>query len=151
MKIREFESKDAPRVKNLISSIIAREFPELIKIYSIEDINHIFECYGGKREIFLVLENEGQIAGTVAVKEEDKNTAFLRRLFVSSSFRKKGYGTSLIENAVKFCKKHNYKQIVFQGNEKMIAALRLCAKQGFKEQEAAVIDNLAILRYTLSL
>ncbi len=151
MKIRKFESKDASRVKDLISSIIAREFPELIEIYSIEDINHILECYGGRREIFLVLENEGQIAGTVAVKEEDKNTAFLRRLFVSSSFRKKGYGTSLIENAVKFCKKHNYKQIVFQGNEKMIAALRLCAKQGFKEQEAAVIDNLAILRYTLSL
>ncbi len=151
MKIRKFESKDAPRVKDLISSIIAKEFPKLIKIYSTEDINHIPKCYGGKRETFLVLENEGKIAGTVAVKEEDKNTAFLRRLFVNPSFRKKGYGTSLIESAIEFCKKHHYKQIVFQGNEKMIAALRLCVKQGFKEQEAAVIDNLAILRYILSL
>ena len=101
--------------------------------------------------IFLVLENQGEIIGTVAIKEEDKDTALLRRLFVSPLFRNKGCGKSLVDSAVQFCKKHNYQTIIFQGNEKMIAALRLCAKQGFKEKEAAVIDNLAILRYSLNL
>lgn len=151
MKIRKFEEKDTLRIKELISSIIAQEFPELSKIYSLEDLESIPKCYGGKRETFLVLENEGKVIGTIAVKEEDKNTALLRRLFVNPQFRKKGYGQALLENAIEFCKKHNYRQIVFQGNEKMMAALRLCAKQGFKEKEAAVIDNLAILRYTLNL
>jgi len=151
MIIRKFEPKDTSQAKNLISSIIAKEFPELAKVYSIDDLDSIPKCYGGKRETFLVLENEGKIIGTVAVKEDDKNTAFLRRLFVDSHLRKKGYGKHLVESAIKFCKAHHYKQIVFQGNEKMIAALRLCAKNGFKEKEAAVIDNLAILRYTLSL
>ncbi len=151
MKIRKFESKDAPGVKALISSIITKEFPELIKMYSIDDLDSISKCYGGKRETFLILENGGKIAGTVAVKEEDENTAFLRRLFVDPQCRKKGYGKSLVDSAINFCKKHGYKQIIFQGNEKMIAALRLCAKQGFKEKEAAVIDNLAILRYSFSL
>ncbi len=151
MKIRPFEPKDTEPVKTLISSIITNEFPELIKAYSIDDLDNIPKCYGKKRETFLVLENGDKLVGTAAIKEEDKDTAFLRRLFVAPSFRKRGYGKSLIENAVKFCKQQHYKQIIFQGNEKMIAALRLCAKYGFKEQEAAVIDNLAILRYVLFL
>ena len=97
------------------------------------------------------MENGNKIAGTAAIKEEDKDTAFLRRLFVAPSCRKKGYGHRLITEALAFCGKNGYKKVIFQGNEKMMAAVRLCAKEGFKEQEAAIIDNLAILRYCFEL
>ena len=40
--------------------------------------------------------------GTIGIKEESKNVAILRRLFVSPNYRGKGYGLALIDKALDF-------------------------------------------------
>jgi putative acetyltransferase len=147
--LRNFRKEDARGVKELIVSILAREYPFDRKAYTDTDLERIGEVYGGPKECFFVIESEGKIIGTAGVKSEAKGEALLRRLFVDPESRNLGYGSQLLKTAIKFCKDNAYKKVFFRCTDRMVNAMRLCEKEGFKKLESLEVSGFKIHKLEL--
>lgn len=149
--LRAFREEDSSGVRNLILNILSKEYPFDKSAYSDSDLNKIGETYGGNMDSFFVVEESKKIVGTVGVKEETPSEALLRRLFVDSGHRKKGYGASLLNKAIEFCKDKGYKKVYFRCTDRMSDAMRLCVKKGFKETEKLEVGGFGIHKLELAL
>jgi len=149
--LRRFKSEDSQGVKNLILTILTKEYPFDRSAYSDSDLDKIAETYSGPKDSFLVVEENGEIVGTVGVKEDSAEDALLRRLFVDPKHRKHGYGSGLLEAAVKFAKDKGYKRIFFRCTDRMSAAMKLCISKGFKEKDSLEVSGFKIHRLELGL
>ena len=148
--LRPFKEEDQESVKALILEILSKEYPFDKSAYSDSDLLHIGQTYGGAKNAFFVVEEGGRIVGTVGVKEDAKDEALVRRLFVDSKYRAHGYGTELLEKTIKFCKEQGYKKIYFRCTDRMASAMRLCAKEGFAEVEKLQVGGFNIHKMELA-
>ncbi len=151
VSIRKIAQHDTEPVRNLVEEIMQTEFAEESKEYALHDLDDPVRYYGGNNDIFLVAEKDGDIIGTVAIKEDSPKTALLRRVFVRKDFRGKGYGEKLVSKAVEFCFAHDYHTVIFRGMDKMQQALKLCLKQGFEEDDVLVTDEFKVFILTKKL
>lgn len=149
MQVRIFKEEDFPKIRELILSILTKEYPFDKSCYSDSDLYALDKTYGGTRDNFFVAEDNKQIIGTAGIKEETDKIALLRRLFVSPESRGKGYGKILVDKAVEFCKKNGYSHIVFRTTDKMLQAIELCKKKGFKQIESADLGGFKIYKFRL--
>jgi GNAT superfamily N-acetyltransferase len=149
--LRPFRDKDAAGVRELILSILAKEYPFDRSAYSDSDLNKIAETYGGPGDSFFVVEDNGEIAGTVGVKAESDTDALLRRLFVDVKHRERGYGSALVDKAIEFCRRKGYKRVIFRCTGRMANAMKLCLKKGFKETEKLEVSGFNIHKLELEL
>jgi putative acetyltransferase len=149
--LRRFETRDAKGVKDLILTILTREYPFDRSAYSDSDLDRIDETYSGPKDAFLVVEDGADIVGTVGIKEDSNEDALLRRLFVDPRHRKKGYGSKLLDNAVNFAREKGYKRIFFRCTDRMAAAMKLCISKGFKEKDCLEVSGFRIHRLELDL
>ena len=150
VKIRRFNVNDQDQAQKLITNILRNEFAMDQKAYLHSDLYSIADVYAGPREAFFVGEKENRVIGTVAVKEESKDTAILRRLFVSPKYRGKGYGRLLIQKALDFCKEKGYREIVFHASTTMKAAMGLCRSKGFNEKQKLDLGGVDIIKFALT-
>lgn len=151
MEIRKFASDDGQKVKELILSILEKEYPFDRKAYSDTDLDNIESTYSGPRNVFFVIGENDDVIATAGIKEDSKETALLRRVFVRPTERKKGHGSRLLSEAIKFCQEKSYKQLVFRTTSKMIQAIELCKKKGFKETERLDMGGFSIHKFVLDL
>jgi N-acetylglutamate synthase-like GNAT family acetyltransferase len=149
--LRVFRREDADGVRNLILNILSKEYPFDKSAYSDSDLYKIQETYGGERDSFFIVEDGGVVVGTVGVKQESQAEALLRRLFVDIKYRKKGYGSALLNKAIDFCRGKGYKKIYFRCTDRMADAMSLCLKKGFKETEKLEVGGFRIHKLELSL
>lgn len=147
--LRMFRNEDAQAVKELILAILAGEYPFDRSAYSDSDLDRIAEVYGGPNESFFIIEEGGRVVGTAGVKEDSKDEALLRRLFVDPDHRKRGYGSQLIRKAIEFCRSKGYKRLFFRCTDRMSDAMRLCEKNGFKETEKLPVSGFNIHKLEL--
>lgn len=145
IKIRKIKANDAEEVKSLIEGIMHGEFTAESKAYAYNDLDDIVAHYGGKRETFLVAEEDGKIVGTVAIKEDDNNSALLRRIFLHKDYRGKGYGAELLAEATKFCLDHGYRTVQFKGTNRMQNALQLCLRNGFEQDDLMELGDFDLV------
>lgn len=149
--LRRFTDKDSAGVRELILSILAREYPFDRSAYSDSDLNRISDTYGGPMDSFFVIEDGGDIVGTVGVKGETKADALLRRLFVDLKHRKRGYGSELADKAIEFCRSKGYKKMIFRCTDRMADAMKLCLKKGFRETDKLEVGGFRIHKLELEL
>ncbi len=146
MYIRSFKKKDNPAVKELISSIMAKEYESEQRAYQYGDLDSIAKAYGKLREKFLVAVEGSAIVGTVGVKEDSKRKALLRRLFVHPSHRERGVGSMLVDTALDFCKMNGYSHVNFRATSRMKPVVELlCKKKGFGEKDRCPFDDIQII------
>jgi len=149
--LRRYKRDDADGVRELILSILAKEYPFEKSAYSDSDLDKIDSIYGGGKNAFFVIDEEGRITGTTGVKEDSREEALLRRVFVDPKARKHGYGSALVDRAVDFCKEKGYKRVYFRCTDRMADAMRLCMKKGFKEVENLEIGGFHIHKLELKI
>lgn len=148
VEIRKIRPEDTSQVKALIHRIMDEEFAGAKHVYTLQDIENPGQYYGGAKDVFLVAEKDGQIVGTVAIKEDAPGTALLRRVFVKKEYRGKGYGEKLLAKAIEFCFEREYQNVVFRGVDRMQSALRLCLKNGFEQQNISIADDMKLFVLT---
>ena len=149
--VRSYKQADCENIRALILSILKQEYPFDMNAYADSDINDIRGTYCGKRSNFFVFEDGNRIVGTAGIKNDDKDTALLRRLFVDPHYRKKGIGTSLVKESLAFCKKSGYKKVVFRATDRMKSAINLIKRHGFIEKEKLEIAGFNIHLYLLKI
>src|SRR3989338_5130267 len=98
--LREYRNDDYKKVKELILGILTGEYPFDKSAYSDSDLDKIARTYGGEKDAFFVIDEGGDIAGTVGIKMDSDDSALLRRFFVDVKRRRRGYGSKLIEKAI---------------------------------------------------
>ena len=151
MQVRTFRQKDGGDVKDLIVSILTKEYPFDKSVYENSDLSDINRSYGGKRDAFFVLESEGKILGTIGIKEDAKDTALVRRLFVDPACRRRGYGALLLDKAISYCRNNDFAHIVFRTTGRMVQAVNLLKKTNFKEVERIDLGGFQIYKFILDL
>lgn len=151
MRVRPFTKEDSDKIRELILSILTKEYPFDKSAYSDSDLYDLTGTYNGPRDTFFVLEDNGNIIGTAGIKEDTKDVALLRRLFVNPSYRRKGYGEMLMGEALKFCQDKGYGHVVFRTTSRMTQAIELCKKKGFKKTEEIDLLGFKIYKFILSL
>lgn len=147
MQIRTLTKDDQDGARELILSILTKEYPFDRSAYADSDLYDLLGTYNGPRDTFLVLEDGGQIIGTVGIKEESAELALLRRLFVNPTHRRKGYGQKLMNQALSFCKENGYDRIVFRTTSRMVQAIELCRKRGFNKDEEIDLQGFKIYKF----
>jgi len=145
ISIRKGVSEDSEAVRQLIVSILTAEYNAVGESIDLQDLHDIASSYGGERDLFLVAEKDGSIIGTVALKEDSQETALLRRIFVQSDFRGKGYGDALLSEAMEYCEKMGYENVFFRGTDRMQTAISLCLKNGFEEDDVADLGDFTMV------
>ena len=114
MKIRPFEREDQEKCKELILEGLAEHFGSTLNTIKFPnpDLDDISKTY--KNETFLVVESGGEIIGTGAVIEEDKNTGRVVRMSVSRKNRRKGIGTSILNELRKMAMVRGFQHLVLE-------------------------------------
>ena len=145
IQVRKIMPGDTTAVHAFVDSIMSDEFPGDDRAFVYYDLDNPAEAYGGKRDLFLVAEVDGEIAGTVAVKEDSDDTALLRRLFVRGDLRGRGLGARLLRDALKFAANHGYRWVTFRGTDRMRGALSLCGKHGFHTRDTVELGGAKLV------
>lgn len=151
MIIRPWKVSDGPQIIELVQTILKQEFPQDQKAYPVEDLQNLEKSYGGVGDSFLVAEDAGRVIGTCGVKADGDKTAILRRFFVDSGHRGKGVGRGLLEQALAFCLKKNFKEVVIRTAASMEQAIRVCRKAGFQPDGDWSFSGATLVRYKLRL
>ena len=81
----------------------------------------------------LLAEEDGVAAGCVALRELDRRTAEVKRLYVRPAFRGAGLGVRLLNEAIQAARSDGFDRVVLDSLPKMREALALYAALGFRE------------------
>ena len=149
--IRSCRPSDVAEVASLVTAILQKELPEDESAYSREDLQQLVETYAAPNSTFLVAETGDHIVGTCGVKGEDARTAILRRLFVDPEHRRRGIASALLREALSFCRKRGFREVVIRTSGRMEAATRLCRALGFQEDGRWDLKGMDLLRLRLKL
>lgn len=145
--IRPAKQEDVKAIRRLIKEVLDEEVHPKNE-YQWQDLQNLKSHYGGKREVFLVADNGGQIIATAAIKEDGSDVALLRRLFVHRGFRGRGYGTRLLNKAIEFCFQQGYRNVIFRGRRRMQSALKLCIQNGFERTDVSQFEKTQLVELT---
>ncbi len=116
------------------------------------DIDHLvagyFEC---KDSGFWVAEIESVIVGMIGVQRVSDDSAEIRRLRVLEGFRRKGIGSSLMEQAITFCKEKQFLKIVLDVRIERGAALSMFDTFGFLQGREREVEGRKLRDFYLDL
>lgn len=131
IKIRKYEKEDKERVIKLVRKVLFEIFNT--EAENIEDLENIEQEYFENNGVFYVVEDNGKIIGTIAVKKEEDNIARIKRMFIDKEYRKQGIGQRLLDRIIEFCKNKGYKKIILSTHQQMQEAIEFYKKNEFKE------------------
>ncbi len=104
--------------------------------------DHTFEAYvagplsefaksHSTRERIWLLDNNGKLAGSIAIVEASEESAQLRWLLLDADLRGKGLGKYLVNAALEFCRRHRYRSVFLWTEASLQAAAGLYKSVGF--------------------
>jgi N-acetylglutamate synthase-like GNAT family acetyltransferase len=135
ISIKPFSLIYTEAVANLILGIQIGEFNVPITRQDQPDLDNIPAVYQQKNGNFWVALHEGQVVGTIAAIDFDDDRLALRKMFVHQDFRGKEHGTAqmLWETLLEWSTERQVRYIYLGTIERLIAARRFYARNGFEE------------------
>lgn len=131
-RIIEYSKKYEEKTKQLYTDVLIEEFE--FELFRDEILNEDLEYYmqdGGK--LWLAVDDEDTVIATIAINKKSDDTVILRKLYMNKEYRGTGLASKLFDNAIEFCKEHNYKKVFLNTYEKLGRAIGFYQKKGFKE------------------
>ena len=150
LTIRSATNDDRERVAKLIFGVLAEYGLEPDPETTDADLQDIEANYL-HRGLFEVIEDSGNMLGSVGLYPVNKTTCELRKMYFIPSARGLGLGKYVLERAIGRAKALGFKQIVLETSSKLIAANRLYNKFGFKPVASDHLASRADQAYKLDL
>jgi GNAT superfamily N-acetyltransferase len=132
MRIRPLIAADRPAVVALVREVLSEHGFDFEQVGSLErDFDALDERYHGGDGGFWVVEIDGAIVGTVAVRPKEGRTCEIKRLYLGASRRGQGLGQALYAHAERFARAAGYERIWLDSSRRFERAHRLYQKNGF--------------------
>src|ERR1019366_9348338 len=126
-------------VKQLVEEVLG-EFGFTAQVGGVErDLVEARDRYAGGASGFWVVEVEGVVVGTVAIRPKDARTCELKRLYLRPDHRGTGLGQRLYEHAEVLARAAGYGRIWLDSSRRFARAHRLYQRNGFVLLES--LDN----------
>lgn len=135
VEIRTFAEGDREGVLKVILPIQREEFGIAITADDQPDLAAIPEFYQSGTGEFWVAMLDGQIVGTVGLKDIGNNQAALRKMFVAEAVRGREHGVAarLLEALLGHARHEGITEIFLGTTDKFLSAHRFYEKNGFAE------------------
>ncbi len=137
--LRRIQSRDNAQVAKIIRQVMT-EFLCVGEGYSINDpeVDNMYEAYNQERATFFVLTDEAEnkvigCGGIAPLKEGNKDTCELQKMYFLPEARGKGQGRKMLETCLAAAREIGYKTCYLETVERMEAANGLYQKFGFKK------------------
>jgi len=139
-QIRPATNADKDAVKALIFSILNEYDLEPAPKTTDKDLDDLEGFYSGG--VFDVLETlDGDIIGTVGLMPMDNGACELRKMYLKSRYRGRGYGARLLKHAISRAKELGFIRIELQTARVLEEAIGLYEKFGFAPSETAALER----------
>lgn len=135
IRIRRFEAVDQQGVIDVILPIQREEFGIAISVADQPDLQAIPDFYQVGNGDFWVATKQGQIIGTIGLKDIGAQQVALRKMFVAAPFRGREFGVAaqLLSALLEEAWQRGVKDIYLGTTDKFLAAHRFYEKHGFVE------------------
>jgi GNAT superfamily N-acetyltransferase len=110
MEIKTFQNCWQKQVEKILTQDFFNEFkiPTTKRSVDIFNIKNFYQKTGGN---FWVLENNGEILGTIGLKKFDEKVGILKRFFVAKKIRRKGWGEIFLKVLSNFARNENLTKV----------------------------------------
>ncbi len=135
VQISRFEPADEAGVIEVILPIQQAEFGIAITAADQPDLRAIDEFYQQGCGDFWVAKVDGQVVGTLGLKDIGEGRAALRKMFVAQGYRGAAFGTAarLLATLLVAARERGVRQILLGTTAQFLAAHRFYEKHGFTE------------------
>jgi len=151
LTIRSATNDDRERVAELVFGVLAeyglKPDPETTDA-DLQDIEANYLQRGG---LFEVIEDGGNMLGSVGLYPINKTTCELRKMYFIPSARGLGLGKYVLERAIAGARALGFKQMVLETSSKLVAANQLYNKFGFRPMASDHLASRADQAYKLDL
>ncbi len=148
--VRDFRPTDLPACRMLYSDgLIGGRLAENDTALDIGDIESVYMKVPGSH--FWVATVGDQVVGMIGVQQHDAGAGEIRRLRVTSSHRRRGIGSLLVEQALRFCQEKHYLKITLDTFLEREPAVRLFEKFGFRHDRSRTYAGRELMYFYLDL
>ncbi len=151
-RLRPAENSDCGEIVNLVYSVLKEYNLEPDAESTDADLNDIEQSYFERGGTFYVLEEQaGSIIGAYGLCPLDDRTCELRKMYLNSSYRGKGLGKLLLENALSEARQLGFKAVVLETASVLKEAIGLYKSYGFVECRTEHLSSRCDYAYRLEL
>ncbi len=133
----------SPEDNKIIASIIRRSLEEFHAnkpgtVYYDSTTDHLSDIFEIGHSAYFILEETGVIAGGAGfypTPDLPPHTCELVKMYLSSSFRNKGYGKILLQNCIAKAKENGYTKMYIETMPELKGAISMYEKAGFSYLE----------------
>lgn len=138
VKIIPFEERYTADVVDLILSIQRGEFGIDLTVEDQPDLLKIKEEYMETGGNFWIALSEDKVVGTIALVKLENHCGAIKKMFAAPAFRSdKRVGKALLDTLLAHCRAEGYQKIYLGTVDRLKAAQRFYAKNGFVRCEKA--------------
>src|SRR5690242_10771742 len=149
VKVRSFRPEDLPACRTLyVEGLLGGKLAENDTASDIDDIESAYMKTEGNH--FWVAEDpSGDVVGMIGVQHYEEGVGEIRRLRVKPDLRRRGIGSALVEQALKFCQERGYLKITLDTYVEREPAIKLFEKFRFKHSRTKNVQGKELLYFYL--
>lgn len=136
MIIREIQQKDNKEAAIFIRAAFPEfDIPKVGTAYEDPETDAMFESYQGEREVYYVIEEDGEVVGGAGIKKLRDNTdnvCELQKMYFLTKTRGKGYGKLMFAKCLEAARAFGYDQCYLESASQLKAAIHIYESFGFK-------------------
>jgi len=151
-RLRPANNRDCEKVTELVYSILKEYNLKPDPAVTDADIKDIKQSYFKGGGTFCVLEEkDGSIIGAYGLYPIDRQTCELRKMYLHSSYRGKGLGKLLLEEALSKARQIGFKRITLETASVLKEAISLYKSYGFIEYQPEHLSSRCDQAFILEL
>ncbi len=116
----------------------------------IDDIDAAYMRIPGSH-FWVAQDAHGELLGMVGIQQHEPGVGEIRRLRVHLDSRRRGIGTLLVEQAIRFCAEQGYLKVTLDTFMERAPAIHLFEKFGFKHSNTKKVGDRDLLDFYLDL
>ncbi len=151
-RLRPANNKDCEKVAKLVYEVLKEYNLKPDPVATDADIKDIEQSYFRRGGTFYVLEEEdGSIIGAYGLYPVENRTCELRKMYLRSSYRSKGLGKLLLEDALSKARQMGFKKMTLETASVLKEAISLYKNYGFVEYEPEHLSSRCDQAFILEL